>query len=149
MGAEALIGLLGLVFAVITYFVGLYQGKHQESGRRAHAWELEEDRRMHELASKMIDEYVRLARSGQDNGPHALSRLGLEQLGSDSRIRKAISEMHVRSGADPWAKWAGSTDGIDLVEFFRYVRERKVNFFLTPVDKVADEFRQQPAATRK
>lgn len=148
MNAEALIGLAGLGFAVITYFVGLYQGKHQEASRRAHAWELEQDRRDHELASKMIDEYVRMARAAQDNGPHALSRLGLDQLGSDVLIRKAISEMHVRSGADPWAKWTGHADGIDLVEFFRYVRDQRINLHLTPLDKVAEEFRLQRAGAR-
>ena len=141
MNAEVLIGLLGLLFAVGTYFAGLYQGRRQEQQRRAHDIEMEHDRRLHELASKMADEYVRLARGRIDNGPHALSRLGLDQLNSDALIRSAIGEMNVRSGADPWAGQSPYVEDIDLVAFFRQVREKKVDFLHTPVEAVANEIR--------
>jgi hypothetical protein len=57
----------------------------------------------------------------------------------ESHIPKTISEMHIRTGANPWAKWTGCVEGIVLVEFFRYVREQKTNLILTPVDKAVED----------
>lgn len=98
---EMIIGIIGILVAIGTYLAGVQQGRKQERERREHEWEMERDRRRHELASKVADEYVDMARRNFDSGPHALARLGLEQLGDDKLIREAINQMKVRTGRDP------------------------------------------------
>jgi len=89
---------------------------------------LEQERRQRELASKMVDEYVALARPRRDAGPHALATLGLDLLGSDTLIRQAIREMEARSGTDPWSGQAHHVEDVDLVRFFGWVRDTRVDF---------------------
>jgi len=89
------------------------------------------------MTSRVADEYVRMARGHIDSGPHALAELGLQNLGSDEAIREAIQEMRIRSGGDPWAGQSHHVQGTDLVMFFSFVSENRVNFFHTSVEAVA------------
>ena len=104
---------------------------------------MEADRRLHEGIGKVADRYADLAQRRIDGGPHALALLGLEQLGSDKAIREAIRQMRVRAGAgfDPWAGNEKHVEDIDLLAFFRFVRERNVDFFAQSVESVAAQVR--------
>lgn len=99
---------------------------------------------------RVADEYVSMARRRADAGPHALATLGLEQLGGDSQIRDALREMVLRAGAgeDPWAGQARDVEDIDLMAFFRYVRENHVDLFKQSVAEVAAAVRKQSGARR-
>lgn len=88
----------------------------------------EKQNRLRDLADKMVEEYLHLARPHRDAGPHALATLGLEALKSDALIREAIDEMKQRSGEDPWQGWRHHVEDVDLVSFFRLVREKRFNF---------------------
>jgi hypothetical protein len=149
---EAIIGIVGVLVSVVTFYAGIRRGERQERERREHELALERERQRHdremedqrherELVSKVADEYVRMARSALDSGPHALARIGLEVLGSDRLVRQAIHEMHVRSGNDPWAGHAKHVEEVDLVEFFKLVREKNYNFFTISVQDVANQVR--------
>lgn len=140
---EVIIGIIGILVAIGTYLAGVRQGRKQERERREHEWEMERDRRCHELASKIADEYVDMARRNFDSGAHALARLGLEQLGEDKLIREAINEMKVRTGRDPWGRDSELVANIDFVKFFRYVREHSVDFFRTSVEDVVDKIKKE------
>ncbi|MBM4334102.1 MAG: hypothetical protein FJ117_23285 [Deltaproteobacteria bacterium] len=55
---ESIIGIIGIFVAIGTYLAGIRQGRKQERERRDREWERERDRRLHELGSKVADEYV-------------------------------------------------------------------------------------------
>jgi hypothetical protein len=138
MSLELIIGIIGgIIVPVLTYYAGIRQGQRQERERREHDTRLELQRRERELVSKVTDEYVQMVRKNFDSGPHALGSLGLDHLGSDRAIRDAIHEMYVRSGQDPWSRHGNHVEDVDLVQFFRYVRENRINFFEVPVEQVA------------
>ena len=137
MSDEVLIALVALIVSALTYFAGVHRGAKQERARQAHEEKLERERNNRQLATKVADEYVHMVRNGRDSGPHALAKLGLQNLGSDSLIRDAIHEMKVRTGKNPWQDDEAHVEGIDLVEFFSLATENRVNFFSTPVGEHA------------
>ena len=128
---------------MITYIIGVRRGEGQERERRNHEVQLEARRRLDELASKAADEYVQMARAKYDAGPHVLASLSLDFLGSSALIEEAIREMHLRSGSDPWGGSSSHIHDLDLVAFFKYVRDEKVDFFstLTTIGEVARRVR--------
>ncbi|MFH0989615.1 MAG: hypothetical protein V1799_06315 [bacterium] len=138
---EAILTVIGLIITIIIYFAGIKQGQRQERDRRKHERAIEQDKRLHELASKAADEYVVMARSNRDNGPHALATLALQLLGSDMIIREALKEMHLRSGHDPWLGKSKFVDDLDLVKFFEYVHQSKIDFFKISVEDIAQRVR--------
>jgi len=87
---------------------------------------------MHQL----VDQYLDISRKHQDSGLHLLAKLGLEQLKKDKLIRKATHLITITEGINPCGAYEKEVEGVDLVEFFRYVREKKVNFFKTNVGEV-------------
>ena len=138
MGLEALIGFVGIVAAVVIYILNNKRLERRERQRR--------DR---ELASKAAEQYVWMTRTNRNTGVPALATLGLDHLGSDALIREAIREMRIQSGVDPWGKGAQHVADLDLVEFFRFVREQDVDFFRTTVDEVVRSFRDRARRTRE
>jgi hypothetical protein len=143
MTAEVIIGVLGLVFAVATYFLGA-RNERRRSGdeERRHRERIEEerrretDRRNAELVSKVVDEYVHLGRRGLAHGLHALQGLALDRLGSAELIKAALEEMHTRTGKNPLGSYAAQIDDEILLEFFQVVREEHVSFFSVSVEDV-------------
>lgn len=151
---ETIIAAAGIIISALTYFAGVKRGKRESQEQREHEIRLEVERqehdglmeasrRRHERIVRVADQYVTWARKHHDNGPHALVHLGLEQLGSDADIREAIEDMRVRNGHgnDPWAGAGGEVEDVDLVVFFRHVRENGIDFFRTTVADVAEEVR--------
>jgi hypothetical protein len=144
---EAVIGIIGIVVAIATYYAGMRHGKQLEKERQKHEIELEkerrvheiaieQDRRIHELSLKLTDEYVDMVRRSIDGGTHALAKLGLDKLGTDSEIRNAIDQMQARTGKDPWGRDKQLIESVDLVMFFKYVRDNNINFFKTTISDI-------------
>ncbi|MCH7826775.1 MAG: hypothetical protein IIC75_02190 [Bacteroidetes bacterium] len=134
---EILIGLTGLIISIVLFMVGKRHGEKLEQKRYSNERALTKDERLHELASKVADEYVKMTRSRKDNGLHAMATLALHLLKSDTLIREAINEMHLRSGHNPWYADSKYIEDVDLVRFFEYVSENKINFFKASVADVA------------
>jgi len=65
-----------------------------------------------------------------------------ETLGSDKLIQHAISEMHIRTNTDPWGGEGQYVEDLDLVAFFTFVRENRVDFFHTSIEAVAKRVRE-------
>ena len=145
MGVETgtITTILSLAWSVIAYLLGRRHGRALERQRRDHEIRMEADRRLNSLADKMTDEYVNMARPSRDAGPHALARLGLDQLGSDAMIQKAIDQMSARSGMDVWGADRKHIQDVDLVDFFRFVREQRIDFFKTSVPDAVRMCRSQ------
>jgi hypothetical protein len=146
---ETIIGILGIVASIVMYYAGVRHGRRAERERRAHEIALEKDKRLHALASKMADEYVGMVRRSLDGGVHALAQLGLETLERDNAVREAIAEMEARTGRNPWGGDVREIEGVDLVCFFKYVREHRVNFFSATVVDVVSEMRRAGHLRRK
>jgi hypothetical protein len=142
VGTGELIALFAIVIMVLLYFAEVQRRKIQERQRVQHEQTMERDKRLHDLKTKMVDEYVDRARKFIIDGPHSLARLGLEQLESDQRIREAIKEMSVRSGRDVWGRYEEHIRNIDLAEFFKYVREHKVDFNKTSIEEMVEGVRK-------
>jgi hypothetical protein len=123
---EVAIGIAGIIVGVLTYFAGVRHGRRtaDESYQQGQQ-------------DKLVDEYVRMARSNYASGVYSLAMLGMEILGTDAAIRNAIQQMQVRTASDPWSGKAAVVANVDLVRFFRYVREQKVNFAQRSVEDVA------------
>lgn len=145
---EAIIAIGAILVSIAIYIAGRRHGERLERELRAHERQTDAERRLRDMASKVADEYVKMARSRYDAGPHALATIGLDHLGTDGLIRDAIQEMQVRSGSDPWQSHAKHIEDIDLVQFFKYVREQNVNFFHTTVEEVAREVRGRGGTRR-
>lgn len=144
MELGAIITIIGILVSIGTYYAGVKRGERQERKRREHKMQLEQERRDRDLVSKVADEYVNMARRRYDLGPSALARINnLDLLDSDKLIREAIHEMHVRSGTDPWEGQAQHVEDVDLVRFFRYVRENNIDFFGTTVEKVVGQVKAE------
>jgi hypothetical protein len=146
---EIVIGIVGLMLSIGLYCAGKHHGEKLERERQLHERSLQADQRLHELSSKAADDYLQMARSHFDEGPHALASLALELLGSDELIREAIKEMHLRSGRNPWGDQSGKVDDIDLVSFFTYVRQNKIDFFQTSIENVAKAVRENGGLRKK
>ena len=148
MTAEVIIGVLGLVFSVVTYFLGVWiERRRNRDEERRHRERIEEerrretDRRNAELVSKIADEYVHLGRSHTAHGLHALERLGLSRLGSAELISAALQEMHTRTGKNPLGSYAAQIDDEILLEFFQVVSEGNLSFFNVSVEEVVKRAR--------
>jgi len=139
---EIIIGLAGLIISIMLYIAGKRHGEKLEQERYFNERALAKDERLHELASKVADDYVTMARSRYDNGPHGMATLALHLLKSDQLIREAIEEMHLRSGHNPWYSDTKYIEDVDLVRFFEYVSENKINFFKTTVSEVANKVKE-------
>jgi len=132
---EAVIGLIGIVVGIGLYYLGRRDGRRQT-----------DEQRMQDVADKMVDEYVALARPRLDAGPHALATLGLHLLGSDARIRAAITSMRARTDRDPWSGYEAVVQDVDLVAFFAYARTHNINFLQTSVEDVAKQVRARSSS---
>ncbi len=151
---EPLIGIGAIVVSLILYYAGVRRGRRQEQKHREHELQMAREQREHEVAleaarqrrediCRVVDEYVSMVRRHHDSGPHALVSLGLEHLGSDQAIREAIEQMGIRAGRDPWGGDGQHIQDIDLLAFFRHVREARVDFFKLSVEAVAATVRAQ------
>lgn len=138
---ELMLGAGAIVVAALIYFAGVHRGRRDRAEDREHARKAIEDERREAQKAKCVEEYVRLVRNHVASGPYALARLGLELLGSDAAIRAAIEEMRVRTASNPWGNYEPDVAHVDLVAFFRYVRENAVDFSQTPIRIVADRCR--------
>lgn len=145
---EIIIGVVSIAISIILFVIGKNHGEKLEKKRYLNERELAKDDRLHELVSKVADDYVQIARSRYDNGPHALATLALHLLKDDSLIREALNEMHLRSGHNPWFKDSKHVEDIDLVQFFEYVSTNKIDFFKSSVEEVAIKVREM-GGTRK
>ena len=151
---EILVGIAAIVVSVILYYAGVRHGRRHDRARREHELQMAREQHEHEMAletarhrreliSKAADEYVSMSRRRFDNGPHALSSIGLDHLGSDQAVREAIEEMRIRAGEDPWAGQSLHIHDVDLVAFFRHVRENRINLLQVSVEAIAAELRAQ------
>lgn len=95
-----------------------------------------------------MEKHVDWAAMRRDSGLSAMSKLGLHQLKSHERIRKAIESMAAPSGKDPWAGQGEFIENVDLVRFFALIEDQRISFsretLASVVDRVRETERQLP-----
>ena len=111
----------GILIPLFMFFYGQHRGENKERTRAKRG-----------LANRMIEEYLQMVRTHEDNGPSALAKLGLQALGDDGIIREAIEEMSDRAGPGnkPWRNENKFVLNVNLVEFFQFVRDQDIRFDL-------------------
>jgi|SRR3989304_4951695 len=116
MDTTLLIGLAGLLFSVLTYFLGVRRGKQY----RLEDHRVREAQERQARIEKVIGGYIDLACSHppQDSGPHALIRAGIRNLRGDGEIREALDTISHRTGKHPLGRDANELVHANLKEFF-------------------------------
>ncbi|NJL71778.1 MAG: hypothetical protein HC888_09235 [Candidatus Competibacteraceae bacterium] len=112
----AIIGVLGILVSILTYFLGRKDGRKKT----------QEDYILSRI-DKMVDLYNEWDRAVYDNGIHALTRLGLESLENHRNIEKVIAKIEITSGQNPFGSQITTVKDIDLYRLFKFIREHNID----------------------
>ena len=118
MKNEIIIGIGGLLLAVLTYFAGVYRTelryKKQAKEKRI---------------ENVINRYMEFRKTNETAGLDGLQRAGVGTLKNDKEIREIVDTIMKYGEADPLQISALEMDGIDLKVFFEEAARKKLNFF--------------------
>lgn len=111
-----IVGIGGLILAVLTYFAGVYRTekryKLQEKGKRV------ED---------VVNRYMEFRRTNKTAGLDGLQKSGIAILNSDAEIRE-VADIIIKYGEnDPLQRNTLPIDEIVLKEFFAEAAKERVN----------------------
>lgn len=111
-----IVGIGGLILAVLTYFAGVYrtekQYKSQEKGKRI------ED---------VVNRYMEFRRTNKTAGLDGLQKSGIATLNSDAEISE-VADLIIKYGEnDPLQRSALPMDKVDLKVFFTEAAKKRVN----------------------
>ena len=115
MDVTLLITLVSLLFAVLTYFLGIHRGRRY----RAEDRQAREAQERQTRIIRVVEGYINLALSSQDSGPHALIRVGVRDLRDNGEIREALDTISDHTGKQPFPQDdASQLVDADLKAFF-------------------------------
>lgn len=154
MDDATIVGLAGVVVAALAYFAGVQRGKHHIESQAAHARELQDkdhalqrelaaSQRRQQDIDRVVATYVRTVRNHLSSGIYAVADSGIATLANHDDAVEALRRMHLEEGHDPLRGHWDTLNGVNLVTFFRYVRENGVNFSQTGVDTVLKQIRSK------
>lgn len=117
MSDTVLIGLAGLVLSVLTYFAGVWRtnlrhAKEDRTGR----------------IRRVVDTYMAFRRSNETSGFDGLQRAGVATLGSNAEIDEVIGQIMAHGEKHPFGRYEPLFRGVDLLRFFRYTAEHRIDF---------------------
>lgn len=95
--SNLIVGIGGLILAVLTYFAGVARGKRYRQEDRQQQEEREKNARI----QGVVDEYYRIYRSNYSGGIHGFLLAGAKTLGSGQELAKAIEQITARVGKSP------------------------------------------------
>ena len=147
MDDATLVGIAGVVIAALAYFAGVQRGKRQSAEVAAHARELQEQDHalQRELAAhqrrgqgidRVVASYVRIVRNHLSSGIYAVADSGIATLETNEDAIEALRRMRLEEGNDPLKGQREKLERVNLLTFFRFVRENGINFSQTSVDQV-------------
>ena len=118
MENELIIGIGGLILAVLTYFAGVYRTekryKLQEKNNRI---------------ANAVNRYMEFRKTNKTAGLDGLQKAGVANLMNDTEIREAVNLIINYGENDPLQRSALPMDEIDLKVFFVEANKAKLNFF--------------------
>ena len=118
MKNEIIIGIGGLLLAVLTYFAGVYRTE------RRYKKQAKEKR-----IENVINRYMEFRKTNETAGLDGLQRSGVGTLKDDKEIREVVDTILKYGETDPLQRPALEMDGIDLKVFFEEAAKKKLNFF--------------------
>ncbi len=125
MTSEILIGAGGLIFSVLTYFVGVYRTEKR----------LSKDERNARI-QRVFEKYFEFRRTNYTGGFDGLQKAGTATLKSDDEIRELIALIINHGEKNPLGGESHLFDHVDLKRFFDYAATKQINFFNTTVEEV-------------
>ena len=123
---EVLIGIGGLILSVLTYFAGVWrtEKRHVTQDREARI-------------RRVFERYMEFRRTNYTGGYDGLQKSGISTLASNEEITELTNLIVAHGEAHP----LGSDHevvfkNVDLLQFFKFAAEKRVNFVTTPVERV-------------
>jgi len=128
MMGEILIGIVGLLLSILTYFAGVWRTEDRLSKE-------EQNSRI----QRVFDRYMEFRRSKTTSGCDGLQKAGVSTLQSDEEIRELIELIGNHGETNPLGtNSAHLFESVDLKKFFDYTAWGHVNFYRTPIEEVID-----------
>lgn len=131
---EVLIGTGGLILSVLTYFAGVWrtENRHTTQDREARI-------------RRVFERYMEFRRTNYTGGYDGLQKSGISTLASNEEIMELMNLIVAHGEAHP----LGSDhkvvfNNVNLLQFFRFAAEKRVNFITTPVERVINESKSRP-----
>ena len=126
---EILIGTVGLLLSVLTYFAGVWRTEDR----------LSKEERKNRI-QRVFDRYMEFRRSKTTSGFDGLQKAGVATLQSDGEIRELIELIGNHGETNPLGKNSAHLfESVDLKKFFDYTAWGHVSFFRTPIEEVVDK----------
>ncbi|MCX6992647.1 MAG: hypothetical protein NT011_05810 [Kiritimatiellaeota bacterium] len=116
MTIEIIIGIAGVVLAVLTYFAGVQRTKQQ----------YEQDD-VESRINRLVDAYHSDASKYRYYPLRRLINSGVLLLRSDKEIREACRRLELRNSRSPLEPHAEALSNVDLHVFFQAIKEYKLN----------------------
>ncbi len=125
---EILIGIVGLLLSVLTYFAGVWSTEERLSKEERNS-----------RIQRVFDQYMEFRRSKYTSGFGGLQKAGVSTLQSDEEIRELIELIGNHGETNPLGtNSAHLFESVDLKKFFDYTAWGYVNFYRTPIEEVID-----------
>jgi hypothetical protein len=128
MSNDFLIGFGGLVLSVLTYFAGVWRTE------RRHKTE-DRDNRVQRVFAKYMD----FRRTNRTGGYDGALKAGIATLKSNEEINEFCALVLAHGETHPLGPdYATVFKDVDLLKFFGYAAQNRVNFLTTPIEKVIE-----------
>ena len=129
MSDEFLIALGGLILSVLTYFAGVWRTERRHKTQDSEA-------RIH----RVFQEYMKFRRSNYTGGYDGAQKAGAAMLQTNDELLSFAALVVGHGEMHPFGTdHATVFEGVDLLKFFRYAAEKRVNFLTTPIEQVIAE----------
>ncbi len=125
---EILIGIVGLLLSVLTYFAGVWSTEERLSKEERNS-----------RIQRVFNQYMEFRRSKYTSGFGGLQKAGVSTLQSDEEIRELIELIGNHGETNPLGtNSAHLFESVDLKKFFDYTAWGHVDFYRTPIKEVID-----------
>ena len=127
MTSQILIGVGGLILAVLTYFAGVHRTEKR----------LSKEERSNRI-QQVFNRYMEFRRTNNTAGLDGLQRSGVAILKSDEEIRELTLLIVKHAENNPLGN-PNQFDNVNLKKFFDYTAKARTNFFSTTVDDIINK----------
>lgn len=128
MTNELLIGLAGLLLSVLTYLAGVWrtERRHKKDDRE-------------KRVQRVFAEYMKFRRTNWTGGYDGALKAGIATLESNAEIAEFCTLVVGHGELHPLGPDHASVfKGVNLLRFFRYAAQNRVNFITTPIEKAIE-----------
>jgi hypothetical protein len=133
MKTEVIIGIGGLLLAVLTYFAGVWRTERRLS---------KEDRE--KRIQRVFQKYMGFRNSNYTGGFDGLQKAGIATLANNDEINELFDLIIAHGEKHPLGKkQLHLFETVDLKSFFDFTAKRRINFLQISIEKIIEDFRQK------